>query len=786
MVRKKAANQRNTLALWAGIQPDKGSSILVFKIASDKLRNHQKHVHSIEKQTSKSESEATISDSLLSQPCDTPDVVTTSISSSFTNRSLHHASVLSHEPPKAVHPFFQKANPSDSVDKSVKKSSTVEVEPHSFFKPRCPTTSKHDDKTTPIKTHIPAQSACMPSKEMMHVYADASTHLFQGSQPLQRRCKDVAVNTFDDWKSSSWWKAMKQRIGAVDDVVPSDAQPHNVPTTPFQTLRYRHHGAIQAIASDQSTSGPDPGALWTSKYAPRSSAAVLQLGSEALLLRDWLQSRQSRSRERLQFATKRNILGQNKYADAYDDFIVDEESLPPTSDIGAPFDETSVPCPAGRELLFSSNVVILVGPSGSGKSALVNAVATELELEVFEVNSSDRRSGKDVVDMIGEAADSHIVNKQRTTSGAKTRSLLLFEEVDVLYREDKDFWPAVLSLITRSRRPIVLTCSDTALLPHQLDIHDIFVELPLPDTQLVLDYLEVLARRESVSISRKDLLTLLDGRGGDLRACLLSLQFQALKDFKQPREGIADRIGDYTSRNIPLPSLYSYSKDIAAGRLSRSFHRRYLFYVDALSMFDVMSHQKRTIAFESPEVYENEDEDTNARLAEKDDVTGRTILSDPHGRYTQQHPGDLDLTIPMAVMLKDIHQTALMGNYPISYLSELPRPQDDINEACDATWARTLDACEPFAVPENWMHDTIPHNSIDRPRQSGILSTEITPYLREIVRVETSRSEWEQLHLSTQGRQTRNTISAEFGSAFMRPPRIPVSLRPPIAATFIT
>ena len=41
------------------------------------------------------------------------------------------------------------------------------------------------------------------------------------------------------------------------------------------------------------------------------------------------------------------------------------------------------------------------------------------------------------------------------------QSLILLEEVDILYRDDVNFWPTVISIIRDCRRPVVLTCNGT-------------------------------------------------------------------------------------------------------------------------------------------------------------------------------------------------------------------------------------------------------------------------------------------------------------------------------------
>lgn len=150
------------------------------------------------------------------------------------------------------------------------------------------------------------------------------------------------------------------------------------------------------------------------------------------------------------------------------------------------------------------NTILLTGPSGSGKTAAVFACAEELGWEVFEVYPGiGRRNGANVDNLVGDVGKNHLVRKEQGTtrqlsiatllsndagsseagsegdcidsdetsvedqhdSGAQgtrqtfRQSLILLEEVDLLFKDDVNFWPAVTNLIRDCRRPVICTCN---------------------------------------------------------------------------------------------------------------------------------------------------------------------------------------------------------------------------------------------------------------------------------------------------------------------------------------
>ncbi|KAI9067102.1 P-loop containing nucleoside triphosphate hydrolase protein [Trametes sanguinea] len=156
------------------------------------------------------------------------------------------------------------------------------------------------------------------------------------------------------------------------------------------------------------------------------------------------------------------------------------------------------------------NTILLCGPHGCGKTAAVYACAEELGWDVFEVYPGiGERSGAALNKLIGEVGKNHLVRQTQqqpkvvppekpvrpkaaffakhivsddeadSTPSQSTiaeqepvqaapvvsQSIVLIEEVDVLYEDDTNFWPTLRKIIKECRRPVVLTCNDISLVP---------------------------------------------------------------------------------------------------------------------------------------------------------------------------------------------------------------------------------------------------------------------------------------------------------------------------------
>jgi DNA polymerase III delta prime subunit len=346
---------------------------------------------------------------------------------------------------------------------------------------------------------------------------------------------------------------------------------------------------------------------WTQKYAPKSALEVLQTGKEAVILRDWLKSTTITA---VDTGTNRSTTGsikpskpekkkKRKRAADLDDFIISsDDELAGTAELEElehddPMQERS---PQKRSLVRggpetahlpkAGNAVLLSGPNGCGKTAAVYAVAKELGFEVFELNSGSRRSGKDVLDKIGDMTENHLVQQvtkalsdvkpiadgnsmnvvdsdapdpkqgsmtsffkptavqkkaiskptgkpqndekppkidTRPRPRQQRQSLILLEEVDVLFEEDKLFWMTVLTLAGHSKRPIVMTCNDESRLPlNALSLHALLRFTP-PPFDIAVDYLLLIAAREGHLLQRSAIQSLYQSRSYDLRGSIMEL-----------------------------------------------------------------------------------------------------------------------------------------------------------------------------------------------------------------------------------------------------------------------
>lgn len=182
---------------------------------------------------------------------------------------------------------------------------------------------------------------------------------------------------------------------------------------------------------------------WTCKYKPMSAQEVVGNEEAAAKLKDWLSG-------------WRVSLTKDDYSSGDEFYSSDSCSNPYNNE--------------------NNQTAVLLGPHGSGKSASVYAIAEELGYSVLEVNASSRRTGKRILKELEEATKSHRIKKNKCKSPFEQvakeddapkisqNSLILLEDIDLIFEEDEGFVSAAYQLASNTKRPIVMTCRD--MCPH--------------------------------------------------------------------------------------------------------------------------------------------------------------------------------------------------------------------------------------------------------------------------------------------------------------------------------
>lgn len=356
---------------------------------------------------------------------------------------------------------------------------------------------------------------------------------------------------------------------------------------------------------------------WTQKYAPTAATDVLQTGGKMAVLTNWLQSLKVNTVEAApstQPAPKPIAKPKKKRRrqnDDLDDFLVDDdagfyevEAVPDVVEVDEPLAKNQlksiVQTPNGGKV---NNAVLISGPHGCGKTASAYAVAKELGYQIFELSSAERRSGRDVVDRVGDMTENHIVRHHGVDPGeisasedrsqmeaafqkdlesgrqgkmsaffkkqpevkpkapkvqqlqTKTveklqkalkqpakdqqQSLILLEEVDVLFKEDKEFWTTIFRLLASSKRPFIMTCNDEDLVPLQaMSLHAILRYAP-PSADASVDLMLLIAAMEGHLLKREAVASLFASKNHDLRASIAELDFWCQMGVGDPKGGLS-------------------------------------------------------------------------------------------------------------------------------------------------------------------------------------------------------------------------------------------------------
>uniref|UniRef100_A0A3Q3NF35 ATPase family AAA domain containing 5a n=1 Tax=Mastacembelus armatus TaxID=205130 RepID=A0A3Q3NF35_9TELE len=156
---------------------------------------------------------------------------------------------------------------------------------------------------------------------------------------------------------------------------------------------------------------------------------------------------------------------------------------------------------------------------GLAPTSLANFFKMAASKKVMNANTESANLPKDFT---GKAPSTSTPSEELSKKMAT--SLILFEEVDVIFDDDSGFLAAIKTFMTTTKRPVILTTSDPAF-SSMFDGNFEEIHFKMPSVLNVGSYLQLLCLAEDMRTDLSDISSLLRINGCDIRQSLLQLQF---------------------------------------------------------------------------------------------------------------------------------------------------------------------------------------------------------------------------------------------------------------------
>ena len=154
--------------------------------------------------------------------------------------------------------------------------------------------------------------------------------------------------------------------------------------------------------------------------------------------------------------------------------------------------------------------LLLTGPPGIGKSTLIRVVAKELGYHIAESNASDARTAS-------------VLRGQIALGMRRLRKeVIVMEEADGC---DRGGAAELAQLIVKSPTPIICVANDARAVASLAKVC-LHVKVARPTKTVIAAAMEVIAKKERVSVTRQELEAMVEASGNDIRAVLNALQMR--------------------------------------------------------------------------------------------------------------------------------------------------------------------------------------------------------------------------------------------------------------------
>ncbi|KAK6461313.1 hypothetical protein DFJ63DRAFT_337207 [Scheffersomyces coipomensis] len=260
--------------------------------------------------------------------------------------------------------------------------------------------------------------------------------------------------------------------------------------------------------------------LWTDLFQPPRVEDLLMSTTNQNSIKYWIHNAFLRLKNQNLKNPRNVLLKQKKRRDKLQtNFIVDDSII---YDDDETDEDVFVP------------LLILEGSAGSGKSSSIYTAMKEIDGYVHEINSGSHRGRKDIYNGLKEFCTTQLVHQHKGKKEFQ-QGLVLFEDVDVLFEQDKNFWLTVQDILNISRKPIVLTCESLQSIPKNMieyaseEDSVIYIDHNRVSFQLLSNYLWLCCLSQGYQVSDVLISDIINhgfnGVNYDIRKCIMECQF---------------------------------------------------------------------------------------------------------------------------------------------------------------------------------------------------------------------------------------------------------------------